>query len=247
MSGRQERAAELRDIAASKDAWHARTAEAGHAMGWRLDDQGPGHSPTWYGACGNCGATMSVFPGGTSIGEGAWCARDVPCRGPETAWQHDMVRDLAHDRITAAVSRFGQAVKDNADRAWLAGQGLADHREPTPEPAAAWKELISRTAEFEPEDDGRLLSWMAGEAAGMADYAESVTGAYETAVRSVGLDPVAIRAMHDYADAVSEAAQEMAAARQKFAEFYAEIRNFTAGGNKLPYDGRWVTGEDGAA
>jgi hypothetical protein len=128
---REERAAWIEDITASKDDWDAKTAEAGHAMTWRLDDRGPGYSPAWYGTCGNCGATMSVFPGGTSIGEGGgWCARDMPCPGPGTAWQHDMVRDLAHERIADAVSRFGQEAKDNTDRAWLAEQGLTEPESP---------------------------------------------------------------------------------------------------------------------
>jgi hypothetical protein len=238
---REERAARIEEITASKDAWHAKTAEAGHAMTWRLDDRGPGYSPTWYGTCGNCGATMSVFPGGTSIGEGGGrCARDIPCPGPGTAWQNDMVRDLAHERVTAAVSRFGQAVKDNADRAWLAGQGLLDHSEPT----AAWRELAARTGEFEPEDDARLLAWMSGEAAGMAGYAESMAAACETAVNAIGLDPAAMSAMHECADAASEAAQQMAAARQAFTAHYAEVRQFAAGGGVLPFSGRWMTGEE---
>ena len=125
------------------------------------------------------------------------------------------------------------------------GPGARRGRAPAMEPAVAWKELIARTADYEPEDDAQLLAWMAGEAAGMAGYAESMATAYETAVNSVGLDPAAMSAMHDYADSVAEAAQQMAAARQKFAEFYAEVRNFTAAGNKLPYDGRWITGEGG--
>jgi hypothetical protein len=243
---RRERAAWIEDITASKDAWDVKTAKAGHAMTWRLDDRGPGYSPTWYGTCGNCGATMSVFPGGTSIGERAgWCARDIPCPGPGTAWQNDMVRDLAHERVTAAVSRFGQAVKDNADRAWLAGQGLPDSGGSAPEPTAAWRELAARTGEFDPEDDTRLLAWMSGEAAGMAGYAESMTAACETAVNAIGLDPAAMSAMHDYADAASEAAQQMAAARQAFTAHYAEVRQYAAaGGGVLPFSGRWMTGEE---
>lgn len=238
------RAARIEEITASKDAWHAKTAAAGHAMTWRLDDQGPGYSPTWYGTCGNCGSTMSVFPGGTSIGEGGGrCARGIPCPGPGTAWQNDMVRDLAHERVAAAVSRFGQAVKDNADRAWLAGQGLPGSDGPATEPTAAWKELAAQTGEFDPEDDARLLAWMTGEAAGMTGYAGAMAAAYETAVNVIGLDPAAMSAMHECADAASEAAQQMAAARQAFTAHYAEVRQFAADGGVLAFNGRWMAGE----
>lgn len=245
MNRREERAARIEEITASKDAWHAKTTSAGHAMTWRLDDCGPGYSPTWYGTCGNCGATMSVFPGGTSIGDRVGrCARDIPCPGPGTAWQDDMIRDLAHERVTAAVSRFGQEVKDNADRAWLAGQGLLVSDGPAAEPPAAWKELAAQTGEFDPEDDAHLLAWMSGEAAGMAGYAEAVAAAYDTAVSTIGLDPAALSAMHECADAASEAAQRMAAAREAFTAHYAEVRQFAVGGGVLPFNGRWMTGED---
>jgi hypothetical protein len=240
----QERTEQIRDILASRIAWHARTAAAGHAMTWRLDDRGPGYSPTWYGSCGNCGATMSVFPGGTSIGEGGGrCARDIPCPGPGTAWQNDMVSDLASERVAAAVSRFGQAVKDNADRAWLAGQGLLPGRgEPAAEPPATWRELAAQTGAFDPETDAALLGWMSGEAGGMTGYAEGLAAVYETATAVIGLDPAALAALHDCADAAASAAEQMAVARRRFTAHYAEVRAFAASGGVLPFNGRWMTG-----
>ena len=42
---RQERTAQIRDITASRIAWHAKTAAAGHAITWRLDDRGSGYAP----------------------------------------------------------------------------------------------------------------------------------------------------------------------------------------------------------
>ena len=107
----------------------------------------------------------------------------------------------------------------------------------------AWKTLTAETGDFEPEDDGHLMSWMASEVNGMSAYAEAITDVYETAVSGVGLDPVSMAALHDYADAAAEAAQAMAAARQKFASHYAEVREFAAAGGLLPHDGRWITGE----
>jgi hypothetical protein len=107
----------------------------------------------------------------------------------------------------------------------------------------AWKTLTAETGDFEPEDDGHLMAWMAGEVNGMSAYAEAITDVYETAVSGVGLDPVSMAALHDYADAAAEAAQAMAAARQKFASHYQEVREFAAAGGLLPHDGRWITGE----
>jgi hypothetical protein len=112
-----------------------------------------------------------------------------------------------------------------------------------PEPNGVWKSVISSTHGFEPESDSHLLGWMAGEAGGMSGYAEEIADVYETAVNTIGLDPVAMAALHDYADAAATAAEEMAKARQRFADHYSEVREFTANGGVLPYNGRWMTGE----
>jgi hypothetical protein len=112
-----------------------------------------------------------------------------------------------------------------------------------PEPNGPWKPLISSTNGFEPENDAHLLGWMAGEAGGMSGYAEEIADVYETAVNTIGLDPVAMAALHDYADAAATAAEAMAKARQRFADHYAEVRAFAANGGVLPYNGRWMTGE----
>ena len=106
-----------------------------------------------------------------------------------------------------------------------------------------WKNLVAITADFEPEDDADLLTWMAAEVNGMSAYAEALTEVYETGVSSVGLDPVSLAALHDTADAAADAAQAMSYARQKFASHYAEVREFAASGGLLPHDGRWITGD----
>ena len=110
----------------------------------------------------------------------------------------------------------------------------------------AWRQLVTATAGYEPENDGDLLAWMAAEVAGTAAYAEALAEVYETCVSNVGLDPVAMKATHDVADAAADAASAMAEARAKFAGHYAEVREFAAGGGLLPYDGRWITGDGDA-
>jgi hypothetical protein len=112
--------------------------------------------------------------------------------------------------------------------------------------SGAWRQVIADTAEFEPEDDGHLLAWMAAEVNGMSAYAEALTEVYETCVNTVGLDPVAMNATHDVADAAAEAASAMAGARSKFASHYGEVREFAANGGLLPFDGRWITGDGDA-
>ncbi len=124
---------------------------------------------------------------------------------------------------------------------------------PPPTPAAGrgtdpdqWKSLVAATADFEPEDDGELLEWMAAEVAGMSAYAEALAEVYETCVNSLGVDPAAMNAVHDTADAAADASTAMAYARQKFAAHYAEVREFAASGGLLPFDGRWITGDGDA-
>jgi hypothetical protein len=111
---------------------------------------------------------------------------------------------------------------------------------------AAWNAVITRTADFEPENDGELLDWMAGEVAGVAAYAEALVDQYEALTQGTGLDPVGVAALHDVADAQAHASETMSAARRKFADFYDRPREFASEGGLLPHDGRWVTGEGDA-
>ena len=141
-------------------------------------------------------------------------------------------------------------VTDDSTKGWddpLPGPGKARTRRPAGAPfSAAWKQVVAGTSEFEPEDDGHLLAWMAAEVNGMSAYAEAMTEVYETCVSTVGLDPVAMKATHDVADAAADAASAMAAARAKFASHYSEVREFAASGGLLPFDGRWITGDGDA-
>ncbi len=120
------------------------------------------------------------------------------------------------------------------------GAATEDCAAPRANAPAGWKALAAATASCEPEDDGDLLGWMAGEVAGMAGYGEALIEVCQSCVNSVGLDPAAMAAVHDAADAAAGAATAMACARQKFASHYAEVREFAGNGGVLPYDGRWM-------
>ena len=106
-----------------------------------------------------------------------------------------------------------------------------------------WGPVVAQAADFEPESDGHLLDWMAGQVTGMAAYAEALIEAYETGVNTVGIDPKGLAALHDVADAAAHAAETMAAAKQKFTDHYELSREFAANGGLMTHDGRWVTGE----
>ena len=111
---------------------------------------------------------------------------------------------------------------------------------------AEWAGVIGRAADFEPGDDGELLDWMGDEVNGVHGYAEALIEAYETCTNGIGLDPAAMAALHDVADAATEAAAAMASARKKFGDYYQQPREFAGNGGLMPHDGRWVTGEGDA-
>lgn len=98
-------------------------------------------------------------------------------------------------------------------------------------------------ASFEPESDGELIRFMAGEAAGMAGYAHAMEQLSEHLLASVGLDPAAIQGMTEFAQAVTEAAALMTRANARFQQTYQGVRETVAGGTVLPFKGRWITGE----
>jgi hypothetical protein len=108
-----------------------------------------------------------------------------------------------------------------------------------------WGPVVAAAADFEPEDDAALLTWMADQVAGMGAYAEGLIEAYETGVNAVGLDPKGLATLHDVADAAAHCAEIMNAAKHKFAEHYELPREFSGNGGLMPHDGRWVTGEGG--
>ena len=111
---------------------------------------------------------------------------------------------------------------------------------------AEWGGVIARAADFEPDDDGELLGWMGDEVSGVAGYAEALVDLYESCTAGIGLDPVAMTALHDVADAAAHAAETMSGARHRFADHYELPREFAANGGLMTHDGRWVTGDGDA-
>ena len=111
---------------------------------------------------------------------------------------------------------------------------------------AEWAGVIARAADFEPGDDGELLGWMSDEVSGVAGYAEALIDLYESCTSGIGLDPVAMTALHDVADAAAHAAETMSGARHRFADHYELPREFAGNGGLMPHDGRWVTGDGDA-
>ena len=109
-----------------------------------------------------------------------------------------------------------------------------------------WGGVIARAADFEPGNDGELLGWMGDEVSGVAGYAEALVDLYESCTAGIGLDPVAMTALHDVADAAAHAAETMSGARGRFADHYELPREFAGNGGLMPHDGRWVTGDGDA-
>ena len=98
---------------------------------------------------------------------------------------------------------------------------------------AEWGGVIARAADFEPDNDGELLGWMGDEVSGVAGYAEALVDLYESCTAGIGLDPVAMAALHDVADAAAHAAETMSGARHRFADHYELPREFAANGGLM--------------
>ncbi|MFC3983420.1 hypothetical protein [Streptosporangium jomthongense] len=128
----------------------------------------------------------------------------------------------------------GTSVTTTADHAPIAAEAI-----PAP---ADWAALIERIANFDPENDTALISWMKGEAVGVVGYAEALEAVRETCVTSIGLDPSAVSGITTYGEAVSETADRMTAALAQFLAVYGEVQQLVEGGTNLPFNGRWFGG-----
>ena len=106
-----------------------------------------------------------------------------------------------------------------------------------------WAAVVAQTADFEPENDGELLDWMARQVTGLSAWAEALVDTYEHCTSVIGIDPQASAMLHDVADAAAQAAETMGAAKAKFTEHYELPREFAANGGLMTHDGRWITGE----
>ena len=106
-----------------------------------------------------------------------------------------------------------------------------------------WAAVVATTADFEPDNDGELLGWMARQVTGLSAWAEALVDTYEHCTNVIGIDPKASTMLHDVADAAAQAAETMGAAKARFTEHYELPREFAANGGLMTHDGRWVTGE----
>jgi hypothetical protein len=108
---------------------------------------------------------------------------------------------------------------------------------------AEWAPVISNIADFQAGNDEEFIDWMNGLILGTSGVAEALIDAYETHVGAVGLDPKALAALHDVADAFAHCAEMSNGAKTKFTDHYDQPREYAANGGVMPHDGRWVTGE----
>lgn len=106
-----------------------------------------------------------------------------------------------------------------------------------------WHAAATATADFHPDSDSQLLDWMSGETSGILAYGEAVAEVHEHCVSGIRLDPAAMAALHDVADAAADFAEAMARAREKFRQVYEGPREFVADGGVLPKDGDFLQGD----
>lgn len=106
-----------------------------------------------------------------------------------------------------------------------------------------WAATAERVRDFEPAADYELINFMTGEVAGICVYSAAYEQLHQSCIDTIGLDPVAVQGLGQFAEHVMELAKAMGDAHQQFLVQYQEILQAVANGVVLPYNGRWMTGE----
>ena len=107
----------------------------------------------------------------------------------------------------------------------------------------AYGPLLSHIAGFEAGEDADLHVFTRGLAAGELATGEALQAQLEHCVAELGLDPVSVQGLAEYAEQKAEHAQGAMQIWQRFATVYAEVQEFVSSGHVLPKDGRFLTGE----
>ncbi len=107
----------------------------------------------------------------------------------------------------------------------------------------AYGPLLSFISGFEAAEDADLMTFTRGMAAGDLATADALHAQLEHCLAGIGLDPVSIQGLADYAEQRAEHAQGAMQIWQRFAMVYREIQEFVASGGVMPKDGRFFTGE----
>jgi hypothetical protein len=111
--------------------------------------------------------------------------------------------------------------------------------------SATWRAVASDIADFEPEDEADLARRFRAEAAGMAEYAGGIAALIERLHERDGFDMASLGLMHDAADKVADASDDVTGAVSRFLAFYENLIAHAAehGQDSAPHDGRFFSGD----
>jgi hypothetical protein len=111
--------------------------------------------------------------------------------------------------------------------------------------SATWRAVASDIADFDPEDEADLARRFRAEAAGMAEYAGGIAELIERLHDRDGFDMASLGLMHDAADKVADASDDVTGAVSRFLAFYENLIAHAAehGPDSAPHDGRFFTGD----
>lgn len=105
----------------------------------------------------------------------------------------------------------------------------------------AWAAAISMVDNFDASDSAELLGFFTAQARGFIAYAEALAQKVEDLREVTGLDALALRAVADAAEIVTEAGTRLAAAPAEFRERYAGALETVESGVQMPHKGRFIT------